>query len=62
MASLQASVRGQSQGRARVEERIANVNRLICEASPENRYATFFYGQFKVSGVTSDRKHGDRTS
>jgi sigma-B regulation protein RsbU (phosphoserine phosphatase) len=29
-----------------VAELMANVNRLICEASPENRYATFFYGQF----------------
>ncbi len=47
MASLQASVRGQSQGSAdNVAELMTNVNRLVCEASPENRYATFFYGQF----------------
>lgn len=47
MASLQASVRGQSQGGSgQVAELMANVNRLICDASPENRYATFFYGQF----------------
>jgi sigma-B regulation protein RsbU (phosphoserine phosphatase) len=47
MASLQASVRGQSQGGSgQVAELMSNVNKLICEASPENRYATFFYGQF----------------
>ena len=47
MASLQASVRGQSQsGPGHVAELMANVNVLVCEASPENRYATFFYGLF----------------
>jgi sigma-B regulation protein RsbU (phosphoserine phosphatase) len=47
MASLQASVRGQSQAEAgRVAELMTNVNRLVCDATPENRYATFFYGQF----------------
>jgi sigma-B regulation protein RsbU (phosphoserine phosphatase) len=47
MASLQASVRGQSQSEAgHVAELMTNVNRLVCDASPENRYATFFYGQF----------------
>ena len=47
MASLQASVRGQSQsGAGQVAELMSNVNQLICDASPENRYATFFYGQF----------------
>jgi len=47
MASLQASVRGQSQsGSEKVAELVANVNRLVCDASPENRYATFFYGLF----------------
>jgi sigma-B regulation protein RsbU (phosphoserine phosphatase) len=47
MASLQASVRGQSQsGSGNVAELTANVNRLVCDASPENRYATFFYAQF----------------
>jgi sigma-B regulation protein RsbU (phosphoserine phosphatase) len=25
---------------------MANVNRLVCDASPENRYATFLYAQF----------------
>ncbi len=46
MASLQASVRGQSQGVASVADLMGNVNRLVCDASPENRYATFFYAQF----------------
>jgi phosphoserine phosphatase RsbU/P len=45
MASLQASTRGQSQAQAgKVAELTANVNLLVCDASPENRYATFFYG------------------
>jgi sigma-B regulation protein RsbU (phosphoserine phosphatase) len=47
MASLQASVRGQSQGPGDVAELLANVNRLVYEASPENRYATFFYARFE---------------
>lgn len=50
MASLQASVRGQSQTAAESSPNVAglmaNVNRLVCEASHSNRYATFFYGQF----------------
>ncbi len=46
MASLQASVRGQSEGAASVAALMANVNRLVCDASPENRYATFFYALF----------------
>jgi sigma-B regulation protein RsbU (phosphoserine phosphatase) len=47
MASLQASVRGQSQAdSSHVAELMSNVNRLVCDASPENRYATFFYAQF----------------
>ena len=46
MASLQASVRGQSEGSASVAALMTNVNRLVCDASPDNRYATFFYAQF----------------
>jgi sigma-B regulation protein RsbU (phosphoserine phosphatase) len=46
MASLQASVRGQSQGPGDVAGLMTNVNRLVYEASPANRYATFFYAQF----------------
>jgi phosphoserine phosphatase RsbU/P len=46
MASLQASVRGQSHGTGDVAALMTNVNRLVYEASPANRYATFFYAQF----------------
>jgi phosphoserine phosphatase RsbU/P len=47
MASLQASVRGQSLSRGNdVAGLMANVNRLVYDASPSNRYATFFYSQF----------------
>jgi sigma-B regulation protein RsbU (phosphoserine phosphatase) len=47
MASLQASVRGQSYSRGNdVAGLMANVNRLVYDASPSNRYATFFYAQF----------------
>jgi len=51
MASLQASVRGQAQGitaegRPDIAGLMTNVNRLIFDASPQNRYATFFYAQF----------------
>src|SRR6202000_2155515 len=47
MASLQASLRSEA---TRVPENlataVANVNRLVYEASSSNRYATFFYGQY----------------
>ena len=47
MASLQASVRGQSIGAdAGVALLMANVNKLVYDASPANRYATFFYAQY----------------
>ena len=46
MASLQASVRGQSQGPGDVAGLLTNVNRLVYEASPASRYATFFYARF----------------
>jgi len=47
MASLQASVRGQSQTAAGdVAGLMVNVNRLVYDTSPDNRYATFFYCQF----------------
>ena len=49
MASLQASVRGQSQAGGNVAELMAQVNRLVYDASPDNRYATFFYAQFDSS-------------
>ena len=48
MASLQASLRGQAlQGSKDLAKVMSNVNRLVFEASPENRYATFFYAQFE---------------
>ncbi len=47
MASLQASLRGQAlTGLTNLALLMSNVNRLIFEATPSNRYATFFYGQY----------------
>jgi sigma-B regulation protein RsbU (phosphoserine phosphatase) len=48
MASLQASLRSQTigGGRADLATLMANLNRLIHDASPSNRYATFFYGEY----------------
>ena len=47
MAGLQASLRGQTlAGPANLAALMDNINRLIVEASPANRYATFFYGQY----------------
>lgn len=47
MASLQASLRGQTMAQCdNLEQLMANVNRLIYDASPVNRYATFFYAQY----------------
>ena len=47
MASLQASLRGEA---TRMTDDLAalvsNVNRLVYEASSNNRYATFFYAQY----------------
>ena len=48
MASLQASLRGQTiQPSETLSEVIAHINQLVCEASAENRYATFFYAQYE---------------
>jgi len=47
MASLQASIRGQElAGSDDLGALMANVNRMIYEASPSNRYATLFYGRY----------------
>jgi phosphoserine phosphatase RsbU/P len=47
MASLQASLRGQAiRGTSDLADMIQNVNRLVYDASAENRYATFFYAQY----------------
>lgn len=46
MASLQASLRGQRlSGPSDLAQLMTNLNYLIYEASPDNRYATFFYGE-----------------
>jgi sigma-B regulation protein RsbU (phosphoserine phosphatase) len=47
MASLQASLRGQTMREAvPINCLMENVNRLIWTTSPENKYATFFYAQY----------------
>jgi sigma-B regulation protein RsbU (phosphoserine phosphatase) len=47
MASLQASLRGEAtRAPDNLAAAVANVNRLVYEASSANRYATFFYGQY----------------
>jgi phosphoserine phosphatase RsbU/P len=53
MASLQASLRGQTLvGGGPLETLIGNVNRLVYGASPVNRYATFFYCQYQAEKKT----------
>jgi len=48
MASLQASLRGQTLVEDQnLETLMANVNRLVYAASPVNRYATFFYAHYE---------------
>ncbi|HWT02657.1 MAG TPA: SpoIIE family protein phosphatase [Pyrinomonadaceae bacterium] len=48
MASLQASLRGQAVvGTSDLAELMSTVNRLVYDASAENRYATFFYAQYE---------------
>ncbi len=47
MASLQASLRGQTMaGVHDLAMLMSNVNRLVYDASTSNRYATFFYGEY----------------
>jgi sigma-B regulation protein RsbU (phosphoserine phosphatase) len=47
MASLQASLRGEAtRAPENLAAAVASVNRLVFEASADNRYATFFYGQY----------------
>jgi sigma-B regulation protein RsbU (phosphoserine phosphatase) len=49
MASLQASLRGQAMlGQADLARVMCNVNQLVADATPINRYATFFYGEFNL--------------
>ncbi len=47
MASLQASLRGQTiKPCETLSEMIQHINHLVYEASADNRYATFFYAQY----------------
>ena len=47
MASLQASLRGQTiKPCETLSETIQHINRLVYEASADNRYATFFYAEY----------------
>ncbi|HET6220203.1 MAG TPA: GAF domain-containing SpoIIE family protein phosphatase [Acidobacteriaceae bacterium] len=47
MASLQASLRSEAtRAPENLGAAVANINRLVYEASASNRYATFFYGQY----------------
>jgi sigma-B regulation protein RsbU (phosphoserine phosphatase) len=47
MASLEASLRAEAmRGADDLAELVQNVNRLLYEATTENRYATFFYAQY----------------
>jgi phosphoserine phosphatase RsbU/P len=48
MASLQASLRGQTlAGVANIDRLMAHLNSLVYAASSVNRYATFFYAQYQ---------------
>lgn len=50
MASLQASLRGQTiRPCSSLSEMIQLINRLVYEASSESSYATFFYAQYETS-------------
>jgi serine phosphatase RsbU (regulator of sigma subunit)/dihydrofolate reductase len=53
MASLHASLRGQTlSGAGDLGTKMANVNRLLYEASDSNRYATFFYAELDCDSRT----------
>jgi serine phosphatase RsbU (regulator of sigma subunit)/dihydrofolate reductase len=53
MASLHASLRGQTlSGVGDVGTRMANVNRLLYDASDTNRFATFFYAELDCDSRT----------
>jgi sigma-B regulation protein RsbU (phosphoserine phosphatase) len=53
MASLQASLRSQAlTGTTDLAQLMCNVNRLVYDATPPNRYATFFYGQYEQATRT----------
>jgi serine phosphatase RsbU (regulator of sigma subunit)/dihydrofolate reductase len=53
MASLHASLRGQVLGGAGdLGTKMANINRLLYDASDSNRYATFFYAELDCTSRT----------
>ena len=53
MAGLQAALRGQALAGSRDLPRLmVNINKLIFESSPSNRYATFFYGEYRNGAFT----------
>ena len=53
MASLHASLRGQVlSGSADLGTTMANINRLLYDASESNRYATFFYAELDCTSRT----------
>ncbi len=53
MASLHASLRGQVlSGAGDLGTKMANVNRLLYDASESNRYATFFYAELDCASRT----------
>jgi serine phosphatase RsbU (regulator of sigma subunit) len=53
MASLHASLRGQVlSGTGDLGTKMANVNRLLYDASESNRYATFFYAELDCASRT----------
>jgi serine phosphatase RsbU (regulator of sigma subunit)/dihydrofolate reductase len=53
MASLHASLRGQAlRGAGDLGTKMANVNRLLYDASEHNRYATFFYAELECGSRT----------
>jgi sigma-B regulation protein RsbU (phosphoserine phosphatase) len=55
MASLQASLRGEAtRAPENLAAAVANINRLVYEASSANRYATFFYGQYNPADRSFD--------
>jgi sigma-B regulation protein RsbU (phosphoserine phosphatase) len=59
MASLQASLRSQvTLGGRDLAALMSNINRLIYQATPANRYATFFYAQYQPSSGRIDYVNG----
>jgi serine phosphatase RsbU (regulator of sigma subunit)/dihydrofolate reductase len=59
MASLHASLRAQTlRGAGSLDIKMANVNRLLYEASGSNRYATFFYAELDCGSRTLQYVNG----